>query len=112
MRPNSAFAYQLVGWDQYGTPDVTPAGRFDYLDLPLWWSYDGDPGPSEPETWFLAWVNRVSGYNLAKPVGLMILDYAGNPNNDDGAQAYLAPISLFYKQLYWFPFMAKGAPMP
>jgi len=109
---NSAFAYQLVGWDQYGTPDVTPAGRFDYLDLPLWWSYYGDPGLSEPETWFWAWVNRVSGHNLAKPVGLMILDYAGNPNNDDGAQAYLAPISLFYKQLYWFPFMAKGAPMP
>ncbi|MFO7695596.1 MAG: S8 family serine peptidase [Anaerolineae bacterium] len=111
---NSAFTYQLLGYDQYGTPDVLPPGRFDYLASPYLWLYGPtlEPGPAVPLTYFGVWAGDLAGYRLAKPVGLMIVDYAGNPNNDDGAQAYLAPISLFYKQLYWFPFMVQGALVP
>jgi hypothetical protein len=113
---NSDFGYQLVGWDQYGTSDVTPAGNFDYFKSPFAWGIDGPDtgwlGPANRTGMVGVWVDDLAGYQVAKPLGAMIVDYVGNPNNTDGAQAYFAPLDLVYKQLYWFPFMAHHAVAP
>jgi subtilisin family serine protease len=113
---NSDFAYQLVGWDQYGASDETPAGRFDYLRAPLIFGVDSPStlqlGPADRTGLIGIWVGELASYRLAKPLGLMVVDYAGNPNNDDGARSYLAPLHLVYTYQYWFPFMVQGALVP
>ena len=37
---NSTFDFQVIGWDYYGTPDVTDGGRFDYARYPFDCDYD------------------------------------------------------------------------
>jgi len=92
----SAFDYQLVSFDTYGTPGVNPPGSFDPLKLPFIWAIFQDPGPGG-EGLALAAVESLSGYRLAEPLGLMLVDYAGDPTNQDGSQTYLIPLDVLYK---------------
>ncbi len=89
---HSAFDYQLVSFDTYGTPGVNPRGSFDPLKLPLMFAIFQDPGPGV-EGEVLAAVDSLSGYRLAEPLGLMLVDYTGDPTNQDGP-AYLVPLDV------------------
>jgi minor extracellular serine protease Vpr len=90
---NSTFDYQLIGSDAGGVR-VSPVGSFDYVRYPFNWMITNNPGPamSNAELWVS--INSVPGYRYSQPLGVMVVDYNGDPRNQDGAQAYLVPIQL------------------
>ncbi len=109
----SALTYQMVSWDRYGAYEASPVGYFDYMTPPLVWNYATSPAypwlvsPTSPDTSAYTWPIDVAAYNRAEPAGLMILDYYGDPRNQDGAQAYFAPIDVVYRYFNWMPFVMK-----
>lgn len=104
----SMFDYQLVSWDTYGVAGVNPRGSFDYLKPPFVWVVWNDPGPMEPaaEVWVAAY--SVKGYRISDPVGVMLVDYTGDPRNHDGAQAYLVPIEILQKYETFQPIIMRN----
>lgn len=96
---DTLFDYLLVSWDPYGVAEVSAEGSYDYMEWPYIWWWTGSPTPAAPEQTFTVMVGDRSAYDLAAPLGFMIVDFSGDPQNDDGAQAYLAPINPFWTQL-------------
>ena len=92
----STFDYWLIGFDPYGVADPTPPGTLDYINPALWWSWPGNPSPGNPVRTMTVQLGEQSMYELANPAGLMIVDFAGDPANADGAQAYLVPFRAFW----------------
>ncbi len=99
LAAGAAYDYMLVSWDSYGIAEISAAGSYDYADWPYLWWWTGSPSPADPEQSFSVMMGEKSGYDLAEPVGFMIVDFLGDPENDDGAQAYLVPINPFWTQL-------------
>ena len=98
----STFDYQLVGFDVAGV-SITPPGSFDYAQWPFDWLITNDPGPAEREAEIWVEVNSLDGYNYTQPLGIMIVDYNGDPRNQNGAQAYFEPIEVVLTQRTYFP---------
>ncbi|MFN2284711.1 MAG: hypothetical protein ACK2UQ_09835, partial [Anaerolineae bacterium] len=69
-----------------GNPDDMAAGTFDWAAPPLWmdWDFDSTGVDASAEIWSL------DGYFTSEPVGLMVVDYVGDPR--DAGQAYFVPI--------------------
>ena len=91
---NTDFDFQLIGFDYWGTADVTEAGRFDIARPPFGWGwfpgYPQDPGPFSRETVYVVGVNDLGGYSYSQPKGVMIVDYNGKPGK---GQAYYWPLT-------------------
>jgi len=89
------FDFQLFGFDYDGNFDVTAAGSFDYAKPPFWWDYEtgdpGDPGPGAPDTDYYVGISDLDGYRETRPVGVMIVDYNGEPGE---GQAYFWPLDV------------------
>jgi uncharacterized surface protein with fasciclin (FAS1) repeats/2',3'-cyclic-nucleotide 2'-phosphodiesterase (5'-nucleotidase family)/subtilisin family serine protease len=98
----STFDYQMVGFDDGGV-SITPPGSFDYVQWPFDWLITNDPGPAEREAEIWVGVNSLSGYNYTQPLGVMIVDYNGDPRNQNGAQAYFEPIEVVLAHRLFFP---------
>ncbi len=99
---NTDFDFQLIGFDYYGSADMTDAGRFDIARPPFWWgwdtSYPENPGPFGRETFYAAGVNDLGGYLYSRPKGVMIVDYNGRPGK---GQAYYWPLTVTgYPKVY------------
>ncbi len=90
---NSAFDYQLLGFDAGGVSN-NPAGSFDYVHWPLDWMLSNDLDPTNRNATLSVAVHDIGGYQVSQPLGAMIVDYNGDPRNQNGAQAYLAPIEI------------------
>ncbi len=96
---DTKFYYGVQSWDPYGRAESSALGSYDYADWPYLWWWTGSPSPAAPVQYFTVMAGNKAGYDLANPVGFMIVDFNGNPNNDDGAQAYLAQINPYWSQL-------------
>lgn len=90
---NSTFDYQLFGFDGGGV-SMTPPGQFDYRNYPFGWDISNDPGPADRAAEIEVWVNSQVGYYYSSPLGVMIVDYNGDPRNVNGGQAYFKPIEV------------------
>jgi 5'-nucleotidase/UDP-sugar diphosphatase len=90
---NPTFDYQLIGFDEGGADETAP-GRFDYVNYPFGWDVTNDPGPAEPAAEVWVWVNDQAGYYYSQPLGVMIVDYNGDPANVEGTEAYFEPITV------------------
>ena len=90
---NSTFDYQLLGFDEEGVSE-TPPGQFDYARSPFMWSISHDPGPADLEATAEVMIDDLDGYLYSEPVGVMLIDYRGDPRNVNGGQAYFVPIEV------------------
>ncbi|MGC9468457.1 MAG: S8 family serine peptidase [Anaerolineae bacterium] len=91
---DSDFAYQLYGFDEGGT-NMTPRGEFDYQRYPFdWGGLSFAPGPADPVTMGAVWIANLLGYRLSEPEGVMLVDYHGDPSNQNGGQAYFLPLRI------------------
>jgi 5'-nucleotidase / UDP-sugar diphosphatase len=90
---DSTFDYWLVGFDQGGV-SLTPPGQFDYANSPFAWEFSNDLGPDDPETVLTVELDSQTGYYYSQPLGVMIVDYNGDPRNVNGGQAYFEPITV------------------
>jgi 2',3'-cyclic-nucleotide 2'-phosphodiesterase (5'-nucleotidase family)/subtilisin family serine protease len=89
---NSTFDYWLIGFEEFGV-SVNPPGQFDYINSPFWWDFSNfNPGPADPATTLTVWVDSVPGYDYSQPLGVMIVDYNGDPRNVNGGQAYFEEV--------------------
>ena len=91
---NSDFGYQLVSWDYFANEQAGTPGQFNYRHPPFAWITSGDPGPAMPYASGLVGIYDLPGYLYSQPKGVMLVDYAGDPRNVDGAQAYFVPLAL------------------
>ncbi len=97
---NTTFDYRLVGFDMYGQADAVAPGSFDFARPPFRTAYTGPvnangtggPGPANRTASFAVSIYDLVGYTYSQPEGVMVVDYAGHPDN--GGQAYLFPITL------------------
>jgi minor extracellular serine protease Vpr len=105
---SGVFDYQLVSWDSTGTPGVHPRGTYDALNSPFAWMVLAEPGPAAPvaNVWVVA--DSVKAYRTNAPEGVMIVDYVGDPRNQDGAQAYLAPVQIIWKYETFQPMVMRN----
>jgi 2',3'-cyclic-nucleotide 2'-phosphodiesterase (5'-nucleotidase family)/subtilisin family serine protease len=93
---NSTFDYELVGFEEFGF-SVNPPGQFDYINSPFGWDFSNfNPGPADPATTLTVWVDSVLGYEYSQPLGVMIVDYNGDPRNINGGQAYFESVTDYY----------------
>jgi 2',3'-cyclic-nucleotide 2'-phosphodiesterase (5'-nucleotidase family)/subtilisin family serine protease len=92
-RSNSTFGYWLLGFEEFAT-SVNPPGQFDYFNSPFSWSFSNDLGPAMPETELTVSLDSPMGYYASQPLGVMIVDYNGDPRNVNGGQAYFEPITV------------------
>ncbi|MBK8985625.1 MAG: S8 family serine peptidase [Chloroflexi bacterium] len=90
---NSTFDYQLYGFDEGGV-SMNPAGQFDYANSPFAWDLSNDPGPANLTAVMTVSVDSQTGYWYSEPLGVMIVDYNGDPRNVNGGQAYFEPITV------------------
>lgn len=90
---NSTFDYQLRGYDEGGV-SMNPVGQFDYVNTPFNWDLSNDPGPASQTAVLTISVNSETGYYYSQPLGVMIVDYNGDPRNVNGGQAYFEPITV------------------
>ncbi len=80
------FNYALDAYDYEGNDDLVFApGPFDYTKYPIEFT-DGD-GVS----FVVAKIHDIDGYAMSKPIGMMVVDYNGEPGE---GQAYGYPITL------------------
>ncbi len=103
---NSAFDYQILGFDNGGT-STNPPARFDYARTPFAWTISHDPGPADEEALGEVAIDDLQGYLYSQPAGVMIVDYHGDPRNNNGGQAYFVPIevsSAFLQVAHLAPF--------
>ncbi len=91
---DSDFGYQLVSFDYFANEQAGTPGQFNYRHPPFAWMTSGDPGPAMPFASGLVGIYDLSGYLYSQPKGVMLVDYAGDPRNMDGAQAYFVPLAL------------------
>lgn len=93
---DSTFNYKLVSYERNFENESDPmAGSFDYVNYPLDWVFSHHPGPSAPEA--VLNVGVASFYDTDDPLGVMIVDYNGDPRNNNGSQAYFQEITLDYE---------------
>jgi 2',3'-cyclic-nucleotide 2'-phosphodiesterase (5'-nucleotidase family)/subtilisin family serine protease len=92
-RSDSTFGYWLLGFEEFGT-SVNPPGQFDYFNSPFSWSFSNALGPATPETELTVSLDSPMGYYASQPLGVMIVDYNGDPRNNNGGQAYFEPITV------------------
>ena len=94
---DSTFDYGLISYDGYDSVNESDPieGSFDYANYPLGWAFSHSPGPSAPEA--VLNVGVASFYDTDDPLGVMIVDYNGDPRNNNGSQAYFEPIVLGYE---------------
>jgi minor extracellular serine protease Vpr len=90
---DSTFDYMLLGFDDGGM-SFNPPGQFDYANYPFVWMLTNHPGPTVPEAEITVAVNDLGGYLYSQPSGVMIVDYHGDPRNQNGGQAYFQPIDV------------------
>lgn len=95
---NPTFNYQLIGFDPRGA-EPTPVGRFNYAAYPFDWEVSNNPGPANHNAQVMVGINDADGYFYSQPAGVMIVDYNGDPRNQNGAQAYFQPIELDFAWL-------------
>lgn len=93
---NPTFDYWLFGYDEQGYEDETTPGRFDYVNYPFDWLVTNDPSPSEPEAEVQVAVHDQAGYYYSQPLGVMIVDYNGDPTNVESTEAYVEPITVLF----------------
>ncbi|MCD6302594.1 MAG: hypothetical protein J7M15_03605, partial [Anaerolineae bacterium] len=105
---SSVFDYQLVSWDALGTPGINPRRTYDALNSPFAWMATHDPGPAAPVAYVLVIADSVKAYRTNAPVGVMVVDYTGDPRNQDGAQAYLAPVEVLWKYQTFQPIVMRN----
>ncbi|MGC9359671.1 MAG: S8 family serine peptidase [Anaerolineae bacterium] len=105
---SSVFDYQLVSWDASGTPGVHPRRTHEALNSPFAWMVLADPGPAAPVTNVLVAADSLAAYRTNAPEGVMIVDYVGDPRNQDGAQAYLAPVEILWKYQTFQPMVMRN----
>lgn len=91
---NSAYDYQLLGFDSDLNISFNPVGQFDYVNTPFTWELSNDPGPASQTAVLTISVNSETGYYYSQPLGVMIVDYNGDPRNVNGGQAYFEPITV------------------
>jgi 2',3'-cyclic-nucleotide 2'-phosphodiesterase (5'-nucleotidase family)/subtilisin family serine protease len=96
---DSTFDYMLLGFDQGGM-SFNPPGQFDYANYPFGWMLTNQPGRSIPEATITVDVNDLDGYLYSQPLGVMIVDYRGDPRNQNGGQAYFQPIEVIVHTAY------------
>jgi len=88
---NSVFNYMLRSFDEGGA-SAPMVGSFDYINYPFAWITSNNPGPNDPTAELWAWISSLVGYHTSAPLGMMIVDYNGDPRNNNGSQAYFVPI--------------------
>jgi hypothetical protein len=81
---NSTFDYELLGFEEFGF-SVNPPGQFDYFQLTIWVGASATLIQAQltPATEF----DRVGGQRpvvitSSQPLGVMIVDYNGDPRNN------------------------------
>ena len=98
------FVFKLVGYDDsYFTDpniDETDMIYFDYARAPFFWSFSNNPGPTFSNSLLTFWVEDSSGYIDSDPLGLMIVDYRGEPGY---GQAYAHSFIIDKPYNIWAP---------
>ena len=83
------FNWQLTAYDFNGNTDVTGLHYFDTAHLPLTWIIDNaQPGPGETAG-ILARIRNFAAYRRTNVLGLMVVDYNGEPGT---GQAFDVPL--------------------
>jgi minor extracellular serine protease Vpr len=90
---NSTFNYQLLSFEE-NSQSTYPPGRFDYARSPYGWTIANDAGPADDTALAEAWVYDLEGYIYSAPEGLMLVDYHGDPRNNNGGQAHFVPVDI------------------
>jgi minor extracellular serine protease Vpr len=90
---DSTFDYQLLGFDSGGFRS-TPPGSFDYVNSPFDWTISNNPGPANDEATIEVSIGDMAGYLYSQPAGVMITDLRGDPQNENGGQAYFQSITI------------------
>lgn len=99
----SDFGYQFFSFDSSGAMDSTPAGVFDYMRSPFVW-YLSDYTPStDVQVTLKVGLKDAAGFWLARPKGMMVMDYYGKPG---AGQAILVPLGVEFFTRY-LPFIAR-----
>ena len=91
---NSTFDYQLLGFDSGAGISESPVGSFDYINYPFNLAISNDPSPADREANVEVRIASSNGYIYSQPLGVMIVDYNGDPRNVNGGQAYFEPVSI------------------
>jgi minor extracellular serine protease Vpr len=98
------FIFKLVGYDDsYFTDpniDETDMIYFDYARAPFFWSFSNNPGPAFSNSLLTFWIEDSSGYSDSDPLGLMIVDYRGEPGL---GQAYAHSFIIDKPYNIWAP---------
>ncbi|WP_338024798.1 S8 family serine peptidase [Anaerolinea thermolimosa] len=99
----SDFGYQFFSYDSSGAMDSTPAGVFDYMRSPFVWGLsDFTPSTGAPVTLEVG-LNDSAGFWLARPRGMMVVDYNGRPGT---GQALIVPLGVEFYNSY-LPVIAR-----
>jgi len=100
---SSDFRYQFFSFDASGMVDSTPAGVFDYVRSPFFWDLSDFSPAASGTTTLEVGLNDAAGFWLARPKGMMVVDYNGRPGT---GQAIIVPLGVEFFTRY-LPFIGR-----
>lgn len=100
---SSAFRYQFFSFDSSGAMDSTPAGVFDYVRFPFAWNLSNLSPAAGGTTTLEVGLNDAAGFWLARPKGMLVVDYNGKPGT---GQAIVVPLGVEFFTRY-LPFIGR-----
>jgi len=89
------FNFKVYSFDYNGNYDFVGTFTFDYAHPPFSLAWGSDPGPSSPMTTVKASITDLYGYSKSMPVGIMVVDYQGEPGVGQAYYVKFPPV--YYK---------------